>query len=93
MKSFPRFLQQSLYLLSFCASKAVAAAKYQHGRQADGPATACCLTQSLCCGNFEGLGDSDREFTNNEPSYTEQALVLYGTRRSSLPGRLVGKFI
>jgi hypothetical protein len=23
-----------------------------------------------CCGNFEGLGDSDREFTNNEPSYT-----------------------
>lgn len=24
-----------------------------------------------CCGNFEGLGDSDREFTNNEPSYTK----------------------
>ena len=44
---------------------------------ADGPATAYCLTQSLCCGNFEGLGDSDREFTNNEPSYMEQALVLW----------------
>ena len=92
MKSFPRFLQQSLYLLSFCASKAAAAAEYQHnwraGGRVDGPATSL-LPHSvaiLCCGNFEGLGDSDREFTNNEP-FVEPDVS------SSVPGLLVGKFI